>query len=162
MERLTPDECSRLHCLRHPVDYSRVRLHRAGSGGSFRRLVLWASRGRAIALGNHVFLPAACDRDLRVLAHELTHCGQYQAWGPLRYYVRGAAAQLRDLVHRVAGVGSSPYAYVLESGKPFESYGMEQQAQIVEDSFLGEPTRPRAAGLPRGRARSHRGRPPSP
>ena len=110
MERVTPEDCARLDCLRHPLDYSRVRLHRAGSGGAFRRVVLWASRGRAVALGNHVFLPAQSDRDLRVLAHELTHCGQYQAWGPVRYYARGAAAQLRDLLHRTLGVGRSPYA----------------------------------------------------
>ena len=137
MERVTPGECARLDCLRHPVDYSRVRLHRDDSVGSFRRLVLWASRGRAVALGNDVFLPSSCDADLRGLAHELTHCGQYQAWGPVRYYAKGAVAQLRDLLHRILGVGRSPYAYVLEPGKPFESYGMEQQAQIVEDSFRG-------------------------
>ena len=100
-------------------------------------MVLWVSRGRAVTLGNHVFLPSRCEADLRVLAHELTHCGQYQAWGPVRYYTRGAVAQLRDLLHRTLGLGPSPYAYDLEAGKPFESYGMEQQAQIVEDSFRG-------------------------
>ncbi len=72
-----------------------------------------------------------------VLAHELTHCGQYQAWGPLTYYTRGASEQLRALLHRSFGVGRSPYDYRLEPGKPFESYGMEQQAQIVEDAFRG-------------------------
>ena len=133
--RLTPEECDRLDCLRHPVDYSRVRVHRAGSGDAFRRFVLWVSQGRAVALGNHVYLPARCNGDLRVLAHELTHCGQYQAWGPLRYYARGVVEQLRDLVYRAFGIGRSPYEYELEAGRPFESYGMEQQAQIVEDSF---------------------------
>ena len=83
MERVTPEEHARLGCLRRPVDLARVRLHRAESSGMLRRLVLWASRGRAVALGNDVFLPARSDGDLRVLAHELTHCGQYQAWGPL-------------------------------------------------------------------------------
>jgi hypothetical protein len=102
-----------------------------------RRLVLWGSGGRAIALGNDVFLPEWCDGDLRVLAHELTHCGQYQAWGPLRYYARGAVEQLRSLLHRTLGIGRSPYAYEMEFDRPFESYGMEQQAQIVEDSFRG-------------------------
>jgi hypothetical protein len=137
MERVTPEEHSRLTCLRHPVDLSRVRLHRAGSSGMVRRLVLWASRGRAVALGNDVFLPARSDGDLRILAHELTHCGQYQAWGAWRYYTRGAAAQARDLFHRAFGVGRSPYDYEIEPGKPFEAYGMEQQAQMVEDSFRG-------------------------
>lgn len=120
------------------VDYSRVRLHRAHNGGSCRRLVLWLSRGRAIALGNHVFIPSRCESDLAVLAHELTHCGQYQAWGPIRYYARGAAAQFRDLLHRTLGIGRSPYEYHLEAGKTFDEYGMEQQAMIVEDNFRAE------------------------
>lgn len=99
--------------------------------------MLRLSGGRAVALGNHVFLPARCEGDLAVLAHELTHCAQYQAWGPWRYFVRGAAAQLRDLLYRRLGWGASPYAYRLEDGKPFESYGMEQQGQIVEDALRG-------------------------
>jgi hypothetical protein len=123
------------------VDCDRVRLHRASSGGpvgAFRRLVLRLSRGRAIAVGNHVFLPDRCADDLAVLAHELTHCGQFQAWGPWRYFARGAGAQLRELLHRSLGVCPSAYAYRLEEGKPFDAYGMEQQGQIVEDSFRGD------------------------
>jgi hypothetical protein len=120
------------------LDAGRVRIHGTACGRRMslvRRLVLRLSRGRAVALGNHVFLPARCEGDLAVLAHELTHCAQYQAWGPWRYYGRGATAQLRDLLHRTFGLGSNPYAYRYEDGKPFESYGMEQQAQIVEDAF---------------------------
>ena len=120
------------------ADWERVRLYRPGCGGAggwLRRLVLLASRNRAIALGNRVFLPDRCERDLGVLAHELTHCGQYQTWGPGLYFARGAITQLRDLVHRTLGVGTSPYAYRVEPGKPFGSYGMEQQAQMVEDRF---------------------------
>lgn len=118
------------------VDLSRVRLYRSecrGAAGRLRRLVLGASRNRAVALGNHVFLPDRCQSDLPVLAHELTHCGQYQAWGPVRYFARGAAAQLRDLIHRRLGIGSSPYQYQVKPNKPFKAYGMEQQAQMVED-----------------------------
>ena len=119
-----------------PLDPARVRVHGSACSRTMslmRGLVLRLSRGRAVALGNHVFLPARCEHDPAVLAHELTHCAQYQAWGPLRYYRRGAAAQLRDVLHRGLGVGSSPYAYRREVGKPFEAYGMEQQAQMVED-----------------------------
>ena len=136
-ERLTARERSSLGNLISPVDCGRVRLYRSGGGvgGLLRRIVLGASRNRAIALGNHVFLPDRCRHDLAVLAHELTHCGQYQAWGALTYFWRGARAQLRDLLYRTAGIGSSPYRYRMEAGKPFESYGMEQQAQIVEDCF---------------------------
>jgi hypothetical protein len=100
--------------------------------------VLWASRGRAVTLGNHVFMPDHCATDLAILAHELTHCGQYQAWGGWWYFTRGASAQLRELAYRGLRLGRSPYAYRLEDGKPFEAYGMEQQGQIVEDSFRGD------------------------
>lgn len=115
-----------------------------------RRLVLRASRNRAVALGNHIFLPDRCEGDLAVLAHELTHCGQYQAWGPATYFGRGAAAQLRHLLYCTLKVGSSPYPYRADPGKPFAAYGMEQQGQIVEDCFRGDavagaisPFRPR-------------------
>ncbi len=120
------------------ADWSRVRLYRAGCGGAagwLRRLVLQASRNRAVALGNRVFLPDRCDGDLGVLAHELTHCAQYQAWGPGVYFARGMINQLRELVHRTLRVGSSPYSYREKPGKPFGSYGMEQQAQMVEDRY---------------------------
>jgi hypothetical protein len=82
-----------------------------------------------------VFLPDRCEGDLATLAHELTHCAQYQAWGPGIYFARGMITQLRDLVHRTFRVGSSPYSYRETPGKPFRSYGMEQQAQMVEDRF---------------------------
>ena len=139
-ERLTPAERAALGTLADSVDLSRVRLHRASSArsGGLRRAVLWASRGRALALGNHVFLPDHCADEVPVLAHEVTHCGQYQSWGALAYFSQGAIAQLRDLLHRTLGLGESPYAYRVEVGKPFEAYGMEQQAQIVEDCFRGD------------------------
>jgi uncharacterized protein DUF4157 len=140
MGRLTDDERARLGSLPARVDCERVRLHRGspGAGDALRRAVLWASRGRAIALGNHVFLPDRSAADLATLAHELTHCGQYQTWGAWRYFSRGAATQLRDLLHRAFGIGESQYHYRLEDGKPFEAYGMEQQGQIVEDSYRGD------------------------
>jgi hypothetical protein len=136
---LTPDERERLGSLTARVICERVRLHSGGPGaeGLLRRAVLWASRGRAVTLGNHVFLPDRYAGDLATLAHELTHCGQYQAWGGWRYFSRGAAAQLRDLLHRRLGIGQSPYRYRLDERKPLEAYGMEQQAQIVEDAFRG-------------------------
>lgn len=141
-DRLTPAEFDELGNLPSAVDCNRVRLYRAGVGGGaglIRHLVLQASQNRALALGNHVFLPGRCERDLPVLAHELTHCGQYQAWGPLRYYAKGFAAQLRDLLHRTLRIGVSPYRYCTEPGQPFGAYGMEQQGQIVEDCFRGHP-----------------------
>ncbi len=138
--RVRAETCAAIGSLPVPVDWDRVRVYGSACGrpaGLVRHLVLRLSRGRAVALGNHVFLPARCEGDLAALAHEVTHCAQYQAWGPLRYYARGAAAQLRDLLYRVLGVGRSPYAYVPVPGRPFEAYGMEQQAQIVEDALRG-------------------------
>jgi hypothetical protein len=136
VNRLTAEERERLGTLIAGVDCDRVRLHRGP--GFLRRMVLLASGGRAVALGNHVFLPDLRATDLATLAHELTHCGQYQRWGAWRYYGRGASAQARELLYRGFGVGHSPYAYCLEEGKPFEAYGMEQQGQIVEDCFRGD------------------------
>jgi hypothetical protein len=122
------------------LDCHRVRLYREstrGISGLIRSIVLVLSRQRAVALGHHVFLPRHCSYDLAVLAHELTHCCQYEAWGPLRYFGRGAITQLRDLLYRWGKIGTSPYCYQIEPGKPFSSYGMEQQGQIVEDCFRG-------------------------
>ena len=132
------ETCAAIGGLPLPLDWSRVRVYGSACGpraGLVRNAVLRLSRGRAIALGNHVFLPARCEGDLATLAHEVTHCAQYQAWGPWRYFARGAATQLRDLAHRLWGFGRSPYAYA--PGRTFESYGMEQQAQIVEDALRG-------------------------
>lgn len=140
MRRVSPEVCAAIGDLPLRVDWSRVRIYGSGSGrvaGLLRRTVLGLSLGRAVALGNHVFLPARCEGDLATLAHEATHCAQYQAWGPWRYFTRGAAAQLRDLAFRALGVGRSPYAYVAAPGRPFDEYGMEQQAQIVEDALRG-------------------------
>lgn len=139
-ERLNTYELRSLGTLVEGLDYARVRLHRGAgvrAGRLLRAAILTLSGGRAIALGNHVFLPAWCCRSLPIMAHELTHCAQYQRWGPVRYFLRGAADRLRELRHR-AGLGTNPYAYRLEPGKPFEAYGMEQQGQIVEDTFRGD------------------------
>jgi hypothetical protein len=111
----------------------------SGSSDLLRRLVLGLSRNRAVALGNWVFLPDHSQRDLPLLAHELTHCGQFQAWGFWRYFSKGFVAQLRELLHRTMKLGTSPYRYSAEPGKPFAAYGMEQQGQIVEDCFRGYP-----------------------
>jgi hypothetical protein len=139
-ERLGASEGEAVAHVPLPLACERVRLYRTGCGGSaglVRRILLSLTRGRAITLGNRVFLPERCGADLAVLAHELTHCAQYQAWGPARYYLRGAVTQLRDLGHRLFGMGRSQYAWHHEPGKPFGAYGMEQQGQIVEDSLRG-------------------------
>jgi hypothetical protein len=140
--RLTSNECVRLGSLANSLDCNRVRIYRRNARGGrrlLRALVLGLSRGRAIALGNHIFLPGRQEQDLAVLAHEVTHCRQFQTWGAWTYFSRGAAAQLRDLVYRTMRIGSSPYWYDAVPGRPFQAYGMEQQGQIVEDCFRGHP-----------------------
>jgi hypothetical protein len=140
--RLSLSERSALGNLSRLIDCDCVRLYRSdatGLSGHARRMVLLLSRNRAVALGSHVFLPKQSENDLATLAHELTHCAQFEACGPLRYFGRGVVAQLRDVLHRVARIGSSPYRYVPEPGKQFSEYGMEQQGQIVEDCFRGHP-----------------------
>jgi hypothetical protein len=140
--RLTEKECACLGSLVAEMDQSRVRIYRSNVSGPkklLRGLVLWLSRYRAIALGNHIFLPDRKEHDLAVLAHEVTHCRQYQAWGAWTYFTRGAATQLRDLFYRTMRIGSSPYRYTAVPGQPFHAYGMEQQGQIVEDCFRGHP-----------------------
>ena len=152
---VAPEVCEAIGTLPLPVYWGRVRLYRAGCGrgaGVARRLVLWLSRGRAVALGNHVFLPARCDGDLAVVAHEVTHCAQYQAWGAWRYFTRGATAQARHLVYRLFGLGESPYAYHPAPDRSFDAYGMEQQAQIVEDALRGNAAARAITGAGRARA----------
>lgn len=154
MRRVSPEVCAAIGDLPLRVDWSRVCVYGSSCGraaGLLRRAVLGLSLGRAVALGNHVFLPARCEGDLATLAHEATHCAQYQAWGPWRYFTRGAAAQLRDLAFRLLGVGRSPYAYVAAPGRSFHEYGIEQQAQIVEDALRGSPV---ARAITSGSARA--------
>jgi Domain of unknown function (DUF4157) len=139
---LSQTDLTALEHLPLELDPRRVRLYRSACAGAprwLRRVVLSLSGGRAVALGNRVFLPDQCDGDVAVLAHELTHCAQYQAWGPLRYYTRGATVQLRHLLHRRLGWGRNPYAWLGGAERPFEAYGMEQQGQIVEDATRGHP-----------------------
>jgi hypothetical protein len=142
VDRLTSLELAELGSLVSTLDCGKVRLYRSSTRGLprlLRGLVLGLSGNRAVALGNHVFLPDHCHGDLPLLAHELTHCMQYQSWGPALYFTRGVVAQCRHLLHRTLRIGSSPYQYSLEPGKTFHAYGMEQQGQIVEDCFRGHP-----------------------
>ena len=138
MRALTDAERSALADVCAGLEPDRVRLHRT-PGSLLRGLVLFLSRGRAVTLGRHIFVPEARARDLALLAHELTHCRQYQEWGFLRYYRRGLAEQARYLLSRM-GAASDPYDWRRGPPRPFEEYGMEQQGQLVEDAYRGDPT----------------------
>ena len=75
-----------------------------------------------------------------LLIHELTHVWQAQTRG--RYYL----PLMRHPFCR--------YAYTLEPGKPFDRYGLEQQAEIVRHLFLGNTgiRLPQTEDLPRLRS----------
>ena len=88
----------------------------------------WVMRGYAVAPNGHIYFHPSDWRDdfsgerlvLRAwLIHELTHVWQAQ---------QGRAVFWRALVNR-------RYHYVLD-GKRFTSFGIEQQARMVEDYYL--------------------------
>ena len=110
------------------IDYSRVRLIR-GKWWPFQ------PRNTAMApMGNIYFHPEAggwsddfANEPVRRQAffiHELVHVWQAQAKG--RFYL----PLMRHPFCR--------YDYVLKPGKPFDRYGLEQQAEIVTHRFLAE------------------------
>ena len=129
-----------LRCFSGSIDLDRVRIYHQRS--LLRRLILRLTRGAAIALGYRIFIPH--DIGLPVMAHELAHVCQYQQWGAVRYLARGAWNQivLRTLL------GRDVYHWEPEAGKSFADYGMEQQGQIVQDSFdVSSPRRAAARSL---------------
>lgn len=134
---LTDAERAALRELHGDLDHLGIRVRRE-AGDAIRAIVLFLSRGRAVALGRHVFVAPAQERDLAILAHELMHCRQYEAWGPARYFARGFVEQARHLLSR-AGMVRSPYDWRSVPRREFSAYGMEQQGQLVEDACRGDP-----------------------
>lgn len=125
--RLVPAERELLRCFSGSIDLDRVRIHTSRS--LLGRTVTRLTRGAALALGYHVFIPR--EVSLSTLAHELAHVCQYQQWGAIRYLARGAWNQI--LLRTI--LGRDVYRWDSEPGKRFADYGMEQQGQIVQDSF---------------------------
>jgi len=89
----------------------------------------WVLRGYAVSPNGHVYFHpdnwredfAQADLNTQSwLIHELVHVWQVQ---------QGMAVLRRALFDR-------RYRYQLVQGKPFLSYGIEQQAQIVQDYFV--------------------------
>jgi hypothetical protein len=110
------------------IDYSDVRLFR-------RKWWPFQPRNSAMApMGNIYFHPdgGAWSDDFSkeslgrqgFFVHEMTHVWQAQAKG--RFYL----PLMRHPFCR--------YSYQLEAGKPFNRYGIEQQAEIVRHVFLNE------------------------
>ena len=124
---LTPGEIALLRpVFRDAIDYSSVRLFK-GKWWPFH------PRNAAMApMGNIYFHPdgGGWSEDFSkeplgrqgFFVHEMTHVWQAQTKG--RFYL----PLMRHPFCR--------YDYVLEAGRPFESYGLEQQAEIVRHAFL--------------------------
>lgn len=132
----SPAELESLAWLLDGIDPAEVALH-VSDGDARRAAVLFCSRGRPVALGHRIFVPAGRRGDVALLAHEMMHVRQYRDWGPLVYYARGAWEQARYLAFQM-GLASNPYDWRSVPRKRFTEYGMEQQAQIVEDSVRGD------------------------
>ena len=121
------------------IDYSRVRLHH-------RKWWPLQLPGTAMApMGEIYFHPVGggwsedfADEPLHRQAffiHEMTHVWQAQKGG--RFYL----PLMRHPFCR--------YSYRLEEGRPFDRYGLEQQAEIVRHAFLAERGAPVPCAPPR-------------
>lgn len=103
--------------------------------GAFHGVVMKVSGGRAVTLGNKIYMSRELDpnnsADVALAAHELTHVGQYQSQGGRKYYWGGIGARVKEMS------GGDPYAWSHQKAQPFGSYKMEQQGQIVQECFLG-------------------------
>jgi hypothetical protein len=108
------------------IDYRRVRLHH-------RKWWPFHPRGTAMAPMGHIYFHPvdggwSDDFSLEALRrqaffiHEMTHVWQAQKGG--RFYL----PLMRHPFCR--------YAYRLKPGKPFNHYGLEQQAELVANHFL--------------------------
>ncbi len=136
---LTTLERGQLASFARALDLDRVLIYDRTTRAA--RAMTFLTRAAPIAIGYRIFTPGPLR--LPVLAHELAHVAQYRRWGWLRYLARGAWNQvvLRTLMRR------DVYRWEPEPGRAFEEYGMEQQGQIVQESF--------EAGSPRQAAALH-------
>jgi len=86
-----------------------------------------------ITLGDHIYFRDAGDPSIGDLAHEMTHVWQFQVTDALQvpsaYFIAGGLTQTVNLFHDVY----NPHDY----NHSCRSYGMEQQATIVENCFNG-------------------------
>lgn len=85
--------------------------------------------GRTLNVGPYMHKGLDSDRNGRkLLIHELTHVWQYEHRNYGGSYILDAAT-----AHVIHG----QKAYVYEAGRPWNAYGAEQQAKIVEDWYSG-------------------------
>lgn len=121
------------------MDCDKVQVHRGRDGrlrNAWRSAVVGVAGlfgASAVTFGNRIYLSKAVAHNDQILVHEVAHAGQRQEWGALRYYGRGFGTQARGPFKDVYDPGD------LAQGRPFGSYGMEQQATIVERCYLQNP-----------------------
>ena len=97
----------------------------------FHDAVIALSGSRAVTLGNKIHLASPAS-DMGIVAHELTHVGQYQKLGSAAYYLEAGADRVKEWL------GMNPYGWKGTPGEWSARFrGMEQEAQIVEDCFRG-------------------------
>jgi hypothetical protein len=103
-----------------------------------RKMWLKACNGcGAITVGHDIYFADATVTNKKtgavnkqVLAHEMTHVGQFEDWGALGYVVGGGLTQFFNLFE-------DQYSVPLPMGRNWTRYGMEQQATIVEQCYAG-------------------------
>lgn len=118
------------------IDYSRVRVHSAP-------YLPWLEK-RAMTPSGEIFLGAHyhayrrySGHDLSEMKpdgfiHEMTHVWQYQ-----NGILNPVIASIKERLNRNLGYEDA-YSYFLEAEKDLVDYGLEQQAQIIEDSHALE------------------------
>ncbi|MDQ2930849.1 MAG: DUF4157 domain-containing protein [Gemmatimonadota bacterium] len=132
------DECDSGH-----VDCDKVQVHTGNddkSQNADREMWLKTCNGcSAITIGNDIYVRGgnveqSGDVNKDLLAHEVTHVGQFQRWGWIRYTAQGLATQFFDNV-----LHEDQYSVPLPMKRAWSNYGMEQQATIVEQCSAGNP-----------------------
>ncbi|MDA8243878.1 MAG: hypothetical protein M0025_07130 [Elusimicrobia bacterium] len=115
------------------IDYSKVRIITGKDMTLWGRILTHG--GAAVTWGNTIYYPN--ENGVSVYnpetmtdwnVHEMTHVYQYQKDG-WSYAAKSVIEQLRK--------GQGAYSYQLEPGKPFNKYGIEQQARMVQDYYSG-------------------------
>jgi hypothetical protein len=113
------------------VDPADIALRAGGwpSWGATRAVgrTVWFRAGSAMLTARET--PAA----LGLLVHECVHVWQYGAIG-WAYAVRSLGHQLVCTLRE--GSRNGAYRYTLDPARPFSRYGIEQQAQMIEDHYL--------------------------
>jgi RHS repeat-associated protein len=147
LDTLSDKERTDLGKLCRQADCSKIHVYRGNDGrgaNALRSAVLKTSGGRSVTLGNNIYLSDRDANSRSALAHEATHAWQYQLLGGSEWLRRAVNDRVWE------ATGGNPYEYRL-NGRPFSQYntdGLEQQAQIVEDCVSGKRGACWAAGFP--------------